>query len=153
MTINGVKDELNENIQAVSSSTSARFEVVGNTFNLLEKRCDEIVRSANENATSLESRIGKLERLSVMNELIVTGVPIEKRRSADDIVADICDALQCDLRQGDFATIFRTPFRKRSYQAGVEAQRTTSPPIILRFNYLWANNCFLDAFSKRKIST
>lgn len=149
-TINGVKNELNDNILAVKTSTDDRFNAVGNTFNALHGRCDGIMSSVNENATAFESRIGKLERHSLMNELIVTGVPIEKRRSADNIVADICDALQCDLRQNDFAAIFRISSRKRTNQSGDETQRTSSPPIILRFNFLWAKNCFLDAYYKKK---
>lgn len=149
-TINGVKEELNGNIQAVATSTNTRFDAVGNTFNLLEGRCDQIMGTVNDNATVFESRIGKLERQSLMNEIIVAGVPIEKRRTPDDIVADICEALQCDLRQSDFASIFRIPHRKRTEQSGDESQRTLSPPIILRFNYLWAKNCFLDAYFKKK---
>lgn len=134
-TINGVKDELNGNIQTVATSTDSRFAAVGNTFNLLEERCDQIMCTANDNANDFESRIGKLERQALMNELILTGVPLEKRRAPDDIVADICEALQCDLRQSDFSSIFRIPHRKRTEQSREESQRTMSPPIILRFNY------------------
>lgn len=63
-----------------------------------------------------ESRLGKLERLSLLNELIITGVSTDKRRNVDDVVADICDALQCDLRQSDFSNIFLLPSKKPATQ-------------------------------------
>lgn len=150
-TINGVKSEFDEKLQAVSASIEKRFQAVDNNFNQLESRCDELMGSSNGNTNnSTDTRLDRLERQSLMNELIVSGVPIEKRRSADSIVAGICDVLQCDLRENDFAAIFRVPSRKGNGQAGDDSRRTTSPPIILRFNYAWAKHNFLDSYYKKK---
>ena len=152
-TFNGVKVEFNEKLNATSTSVNERFQAVGTSIALLEKRCDEIVGAATgpQHVNNfIESRLSKLERQSLFHELIVTGVPFEKRRSPDDIVADICEALQCDLRHCDFAAIFRLSSRKQNGQAADGSTRTISPPIILKFNYLWAKNNFLDAYYKKK---
>lgn len=153
--VNGVKEELNEKLNAVSKSCDKRLVAVEKAFVQLENRCDDLAGSlngaANGHSTEIETRLSKLERHSLMNELIVTGIPLEKRRSVDDVVADICEALQCDLRQSDFTAIFRLTSRKqRNNQNGDGSQRTVSPPIILRLNYLWAKNQILDAYYKKK---
>ena len=147
---------MNEKLNAASTSVNERFQAIGITIANLEKRCNNIVgasmcpQQVNNKYNSIESRISKLERQSLTNELIVTGVPFEKRRSPDDIIADICEALQLDLRQSDFAAIFCLSTRKHNGQAANESKRTSSPLIILRFNYLWAKNNFLDAYYKKK---
>lgn len=147
--IQDVKAELNEQISAVSTSVDQRFQAVGVIFDKIEHRCDDTSDELKRMESNYESRLAKLERQSLLNELIITGVPIEKRRTVDDIVADICDALQCDLRQSDFSNIFRLPFKKPDTQS-VESKTAASTPIILRFNYAWAKDCFLNAYFKKK---
>lgn len=147
--IQAVKAELNDQLNAVSASVDHRFQIAGETFAKIEHRCEEINDAVTNMENNYESRLGKLERQSLLNELIITGVPIEKRRNADDVVADICEALQCDLRQSDFSGIFRLPLKKPANQ-NAETKSSASTPIILRFNYSWAKDCFLNAYFTKK---
>lgn len=147
--IQDLKAEFNQQLNAASTSVDQRFQAVGESFIKIEHRCDEISGAVTHIASSYESRLGKLERQSLLTELIITGVPIEKRRNADDVVADICEALQCDLRHSDFSGIFRLPFKKSAAQ-NKEGQTVASTPIILRFNYIWAKDSFLNAYFKKK---
>lgn len=56
-------------------------------------------------------------------ELVITGVPMEKYDSPFGVVGDICKALNCNLQQKDFTTVFR--LRSKNVNA------TRSVPIVV----------------------
>lgn len=148
-TIHEVKAEFNQQLNTVSSSVDHRFDAVNENHAKVENRCDKISSVVMQMESNYEPRLCKLERQSLLNELIVTGVPIEKRKNLDDVVADICEALQVDLRQSDFSSIFRLPSKKTANQ-NADNKAAPPSPIILRFNYSWAKDCFLNAYFKKK---
>lgn len=129
--------EIDGRITNVITAANNNYETVNNATKALSKRVEEI-------RGFQELRLDNLERLSLLKDLIITGVPMEQGDNPCNIVRDICEVLSCNLRQGDFATIYRL----RSKKAASTSKQIV--PIIARLHEEWAKQVFLTAYFKKK---
>lgn len=82
--------------------------------------------------------------MSLEKELIISGVPLENNDDPFAIIGDICGAINCNLKQGDFTAVFRL----RSSSANSRNKRTL--PIVARLQDDWAKQELLSNYFKKK---
>lgn len=133
--IEAVKEDINQRLQE-SEQAARRSETVKNSESNFNGRLIQL-QALNE------SRLDRLERFSLDKDLVILGVP-ESHDDPDAIIGEICGALNCDLRPGDFVTAFRlrggTPVAKNN----------RSPPIVARLQDDWVKQNFLTAYFRKK---
>lgn len=146
--IKEVKNEVEERVKKATDEFDQRIEK-----SMLDTKqlCEENTTSAmkvlavrvDELQAYNESRLDRLERFSLEKDLIISGVPLESNDDPFAMVGDICSALNCDLRQGDFASAFRLK-NKRNNSKSVRA-----PPIVVSTRDDWVKREFLNAYFKK----
>lgn len=146
--VQAVKDELVTRIQTVSDEFDQRLEQA--EMSTISK-CDEIYSNLNKTAVRVdelkayhESRLDRLERFSLEKDLIISGVPIENNDDPCAILGDICGALNCKLKQGDFAAVFRLT------SSHAKSKNTRMLPIVARLYDDWGKNELLSNYFRKK---
>lgn len=129
-----VKKEMESRIQTVATDINLRLD---NSMKTMKQRVDEL-------QAIHESRLDRLERVSLEKDLVISGVPVESKDEPFAILGDICNALNCDLKQGDFASAFRL----RSNRANSETKRNL--PIVVRIQFDWVKDELLRAYFHKK---
>lgn len=104
--VNAVKDEAESRLAKLSSTVDSRFEDVTRKINYLstdnEIKVAEVANGAvAEWKFQTESRLDKMERLSLTNELVITGIPLSQGENPSDIVGDVVNVLNCNLKPND----------------------------------------------------
>lgn len=151
--VNAVKEEAESRLAKLSMTVDSRFEDVSRKINYLRAaNADEIANVANgavaEWKFETESRLDKMERLSLSNELVITGIPFSQGENSSDIVGDIVYALNCNLNPNDFLSIYRVP-PKKNQRKNLSGNVSTTP-IIIRFYFEDAKQQFMSSYFKRK---
>lgn len=132
-----VSKELDQRLEHALKSTITKCDDTNNSVKLVTVRMDEI-------RAYHESRLDRLERFSLEKDLIISGVPLENNDDPFAIIGDICGALNCNLKQGDFAAVFRlTSSRDKS-----KNKRTL--PIVARLQDDWVKQELLSNYFKKK---
>lgn len=94
-----------------------------------------------------ESRLDRLERISLEKDLIISGVPLENNDDPFIILGDICNAINCNLKQEDFVSAYRLSSNKTDYS------NKRILPIVVRIQHDWVKNEFLTAYFRKKNQT
>lgn len=115
-------------------STTILTNNVSNAMRKVNERVDEL------NAHH-ENRIDRLERYSLEKDIIISGIPIDNKDDPFAIMGDICNALECHLKQGDFSAVFRLGNNKS------KSKRTV--PIVARLQDEWAQQELLGAYFRQ----
>lgn len=144
--IKEVKDEVELRILSISEDFGLRLE---KSAMEMKEICDNEVSTAFTGLTERlddmqaynESRLDRLERFSLEKDLVISGVPLENRDEPIAIVGDICGALNCELKQGDFVSAFR--LKSRHYNS------KTKPPIVVKVQDEWVKQQLLTAYFKK----
>lgn len=116
--VNAVKEEAESRMAELSMTVDLRFEDVTQKINYLgadnEQKITEVAnRAVVEWKLQTESRLDKMERLSLSNEVVITGIPYSQLDNSSDIVGDIVNALNCSLNPNDFLSIYRVPPKQK----------------------------------------
>lgn len=105
-----VKVEVDSKINDFATDVNQRFNgLVAATKSSLDEnaKVNQEITSKLENMQYVnESRFNKLERESLRNELIVTGVPTSHGESMFDIIGDMVNALQSNITSNDVVSSF-----------------------------------------------
>lgn len=147
--INDVKDELENSIHTVSVNLDKRLE---NAMVDAKLKCDwnvsnalqTINQSVNEMRANHESRLDRLERFSLDKDIIISGVPLESNDDPFGILGDICGALNCGLKQGDFTAAFRLK------NGSGNAKNRRSVPIVVMMQDDWVKKEILTAYFRKR---
>lgn len=91
-----------------------------------------------------EYRLDKLERFALEKDVIISGIPLEQNDNPLRIIGEICHALNCNLNERDFATVYRLRTRNSSSRP----QRTV--PIIARLYDNWSKQELFSGYFKKK---
>lgn len=153
--IEKLESALNNKIQEVKNDMESRVQsavtVVDKRIELAEIEILHITKKVNVNETRMEetsnnheSRIDRLERLALEKDLIISGIPLEDKDDPFAILGDICRALKCNLKSGDFSTAFRL----RSGRSNARNNRTL--PIVIRVQDDWVKQELLTAYFKKQ---
>lgn len=139
------KDDMEKRIQTLSTNVDTRLEnaVLDSQSKCYENTSKVAVR-VDELQAYHESRLDRLERLSLDKDLIISGVPLENDDNPFAIVGDICGALNCNLKQGDFISVFRLGNR------GANSKNKRTLPIVARVHDEWCKNELLATYFKKK---
>lgn len=130
-------DEFDQRLQSSMLVTQQLcVEKTTGALKALTERVDE-VQAVNE------SRLDRLERISIEKDLIISGVPLENNDEPIAIVGDICGALNCNLKQGDFVTAFRLTSKRNN------PKKTRTVPIVVRTQDDWVKRELLNAYFKK----
>lgn len=147
--IQEVKNDMEVRIQTVSTAFEQRLvdselttrqicaENIAKCENVLNMRDDEL-------QAYHESRLDRLVRLALEKDLVISGVPLESNDDPYAIIGDICGALNCDLKSGDFVSIFRLKSGKSN------ANNKRSQPIVARIQDDWVKREVLTAYFRKK---
>lgn len=147
--IDNVKVDLDNRIRTVSNDMDQRLDTaiadvklkcdsnVSNAMRTVNNRVDEI-------RAHHEFRIDRLERYSLEKDIIISGVPLENNDDPMGIIGDMCNALNCGLKQGDFAAVFRL----RNNSGNSKNRR--SVPIVARLQDDWAKQEITTAYFRKK---
>lgn len=147
--IKDVRDDVDKRMKSVSDDLNLQLE---NTVVDLKSKCESNISCAikfmservHEKIAYHESRLDKLERLSLDKDIIISGVPIENNDDPFGIVGDICRALNSTLKQGDFAAVFRLKNNRAN------SRNIRSAPIVARLRDDWAKQELLTAYFRMK---
>lgn len=110
--INGVKDAVDHKFASFSADFDQKLKDTADACN----QRSEIISSdlsaklrnhVDESCAVLDFRVDKLERLSLANEVIISGIPVENNDDPWRLMGDICQALNCNLNGSDFAAVYR----------------------------------------------
>lgn len=158
--IDSLEASLSNKIDAVKAEMEIRIKTVNKEFDQrlqdsmvsMMQQCNEIssnaVKSMKENVDNLqarhESRLDKLERFSLEKDLVVSGIPLENDDNPFGIIGDICAALNCNLHQNDFVSVFRL----RSKSTSSKNKRIV--PIVVRVQDDWVKQELLSSYFKKK---
>lgn len=158
--IDKLESALNTKIEEVKKDMEIRIQTVVSDFDQrlskselsMRQMCAENVTKS-ENVLSVrvnelrayhENRLDRLERLSLEKDLVISGVPLENNDDPFAILGDICSALNCNLKSGDFASAFRLKSGKTN------ANNKRSLPIVARIQDDWVKQELLTAYFKKK---
>lgn len=153
--INRLTVEVDTRIQNFTTDMNKRFESL---WNATQASCQDIA-SSNELTSSKidqcqsvnETRLNRLERENLRNELIITGVPVVVGERVLDIFGDICLALDTNLNSGDVVSVYRIPLTRDSNAKKSKGRSAISTsPIIVKLVSDWAKQNLLAAYFKRK---
>lgn len=147
--INEVKNEFENRIVSVCNDFNQRLV---NTEKDAKEKCERNASNAarkvwehvDEIRARHESRLERLERYSLEKDIIISGIPIDNKDDPFAILGDICKALNCTLKQGDFSSVFRL---------GNNANKTNhsrSVPIVARVQDEWVKQQIMGAYFKKK---
>lgn len=144
--IKEVKDEVEHRIHSITEDFGLRLDKATLEMNDV---CDNKVSIAfkgltvrlDEMQAHNESRMDRLDRFSLDKDLVISGVPMDNKDEPFAIVGDICGALNCNLKQGDFVSAFR-----------IKSKQTNSkskPPIVVKVQDEWVKQQLLTAYFKK----
>lgn len=150
--VNAVKEEAESNLAKLSTTVDSRFEDVTRNINYLRADNEQkIVEVANgavaEWKLQTESRLDKMERLALSNELVITGIPYSQGENPSDVVGDIVNALNCNLKPADFSSIYRVALKKKQRK---NPSGNVTAPIIIRFYFEDAKQHLMSSYFQRK---
>lgn len=138
--------DINDRFVGLSSDTQEACHTNDEFVKDLSDKMD-VVQNLNE------TRLQKLERDLLRNELIITGVPIVVNENVSDIIGDICEATKCNITAGDVLSVYRIP-TARNKSSKVNGRRDLSSPIILKMISDWGKNELMSAyFHKKNLNT
>lgn len=144
--VGDVKEDMDKKLSCFSADVDKRLQEVSISTN---RKCDETTLQVSDMLNRMdecraiqEFRLDKLERCSLENELIITGVPVESNDSPFGVVGDICRALNCNLQQRDFTTAFRLKRKNDTSNRSV--------PIVIRTYDSFVKQELLSCYFKRK---
>lgn len=145
--INGVKDAMDLKLASFSTDFEQRLKVTAESCNqrseIISNDLSAKLRThVDEACAVLDFRIDKLERLSRANEIIISGVPIENNDDPWRLLGDICQALNCNLNERDFAAVYRIKSSSNSGKKG-------ALPIIARLYSDWAVRDLFSCYFKK----
>ncbi|KAJ6634662.1 hypothetical protein Bhyg_13239 [Pseudolycoriella hygida] len=151
--VNAVKEEAESRLANFSTTVDSRFEDIARKMNYLHAGNGPVVTevasiTVAEWKFQTESRLDKMERLSLSNELVITGIPFNQGENSSDIVGDIVNVLNCNFKPNDFSAIYRVPPKKN--QRNRSRGNVTSTPIIIRFYFEDAKQHFMSSYFKKK---
>lgn len=146
--IKEVKNEVDERILKSTVEFDQRLEKsVLATKQVCEEKTNSAVTVLKERVDEMqaynESRLDRLERFSIEKDLIISGVPLENNDDPFAIVGDICGALNCNLKQGDFVSAFRLASKRNN------SKSNRTMPIVVRTQEDWVKREFLTAYFKK----
>lgn len=110
--IGDVKEDMDRKLSSFSVDVDMRLkDVIASSSRKCEESraqlSNDVSNRMDEMRAVYEFRLDKLERASLENELIITGVPMENNDNPLGIIGDIIQALNCNLQQRDFTAAFR----------------------------------------------
>ncbi|KAJ6639350.1 hypothetical protein Bhyg_12094 [Pseudolycoriella hygida] len=150
-SINKVKIEVNAQIANLAADIDLRV----NKLETAAQRSCEGTSKGQDNVSQFydiqhvnESRLNKLERESLRNELIINGVPVVHGESLFDFIGDIVNALQSKITSCDVVASYRLSVRKKS-SARAHNDRMAAP-IALRLVSDWAKQDLVPKYFKMK---
>lgn len=125
--ISGVQESMEQKLSSFSTDIDHRLKEMGVACN---NNCDDkigelsskIYAHVDELHAMQEYRIDKLERSALSKEVIISGVPMEHNDNAYGVVGDICQALNCNLNQRDFAAIYRLKSNSKNNNSNQSVQ-------------------------------
>lgn len=146
--ISEVRNEMEVRIQTVSKDLNQRLEAAVTATKLM---CEETASKpfialsgrVEDVRVDHESRLDRLERLSLEKDLVISGVPMENNDDPIAIVGDICGALNCNLKQGDFVSAFRL-------KANGSYKNQRILPIVACIQDSWVKQELLTAYFRKK---
>lgn len=144
-----VKDDVYKRMETVSHDLNIQLE---NVVVDMKSKCESNASGAVEFMTKRvdemkayhESRLDKLERLSLDKDIIISGVPTENNDDPFAVAGDICRALNSSLEQGDFVAVYRL----KNNRSNSKTNRST--PIVARLRDDWAKRELLTAYFRKK---
>lgn len=147
--INDVKADLDNRIQEITNDMDQRLVKAMDDAKVNGDRGVSIaMRSVNDRVDEIrahhESRLDRLERYSLEKDIIISGVPLENDDKPFGIIGDICAALNCSLKQGDFSDVFRLR------HGGGNSKNIRSVPIVARLQDDWAKQQMITAYFRKK---
>lgn len=164
--MNSLEQTMTENLKRIQTDTDARFlaftEKINDRFTSLasvtQAACQDNDKFTKDLSTKMdcvqdlnETRLQKLERDLLRNELIITGVPYVANENVSDIIADICEAINCNINSGDLISVYRIPMAKnKSSRANGRWAAELSSPIVLKMVSDWGKNELLSTYFKKK---
>lgn len=151
--VNAVKAEAASRLEKFSEAVDSRFQDITRKINYLQADNEDKITEVTNIAVAewklqTESRLAKMERLSLSNELVITGVPMSQGENPTDIVGDIVQVLNCDLKPNDFLSIYRVPSKRNERNRSIGNVAIT--PIIIRFYFEDAKQHFMSSYFKKK---
>lgn len=157
--INRVKTEMDIKINSFTTDINKRFEDLASATNTscrsIAKANEDVIFKIDNVQLENESRFNKLERELLRNELVLTGIPATYGENVFDIIGDICEAINCQVRGQDISAAYRLPsstVNSARYRKG--RQPDYSLPILLKLNNDWAKQDLVSAyFRKKNLST
>lgn len=150
-TINDKIDQkinsLESKINSLSASVDERIDnITSNIRSHIEPVVTELIKPI---ITTLESRIEKLERESLMLNLVVTGVPWQSNENINDIVTRICQTLNFSTEANALPGFYRISTKTQTQHS----KTITSPPIVLKFwNYDQKQHFFRLYLGKKSLN-
>lgn len=146
--ITDVKEEMETRIDSIAQELGQRFNKHVTDTN---QRCEnssssllELTHRLDQQYARHEYKLDTLERLSLENDLIITGVPMENNEDPMNVLGDICQALDSKLQSGDFISVFRL----RNGKINHKTKHTV--PIAVKVKDDWAKRELLTAYFKIK---
>lgn len=154
-SINQIKMEVVTRILSFTTDINDRFISLSSTT---RSSCQETEKATKDLSARMElvhdlndTRLHKLERDLLRNELIITGVPIISNENVSEIIGDICEAVNCNLSAGDVISAYRIPASKnKPLRKSIGRSQVLSSPIILKIVSDWGKNELLSAYFKKK---
>lgn len=145
--INGVKDAMDMKYTTFTTEIDQKLK---DTTALCNRNCvasssdlsAKLFNHVDERYTLHDERIDRLERLSMANELVISGVPIENNDKPWGLIGDICHALNCNLNQRDFAAVYRL----KSFS---NANANQAVPIVVKLHDEWAVRELFSCYFKK----
>lgn len=144
-----VKAEMESRLTTVSNEIESRLQamktdVYESCEGIVSKVSKELVSRIDALDSNYETRLDKLERFSLLKDLVIAGVPATSSEDTMAVVGDIVNALQCNLTGNDLAAAYRVLNRSR------RSSGHNIIPIVIRFHDEWAKNELLSAYFKKK---
>lgn len=153
-----VRSEFDEKLSALSSSIDNRIQAAMSVTNVTSNSItyEGTVTTIDAIAAASNQRMESLERLHLLHDVIINGIPFVDNEDTFSYFRSICDVISFRSGERAVSSVFRLPTKPTSANASsstagvARGSRVSAPPIIVKFLNSDYSRQFISCYLKLK---